>query len=492
MVKHANSKKYEVAINLNESRPTPQAPEIEKAVLGALMIDKDAYDKLSDNFGEDCFHDSRNKIVFNAIKSLKTRNLPADVMTVSIEIEKMGLSGDVPPYMVAELTSRTATSSNIEYHSKVLEQKAYIRKLIEIGAVLWDSAYNDPAEPEELHQKAEQALFDLALQGVTNETVDLITSLNESIKAMQAAQANPDGITGVPTGFEKLDNITAGFQPTDLIILAGRPSMGKTSLAVNMAFQTASMGIPVAFFTLEMSHVQLTNRIISSVCEIPGDRILRGMLTPEDWERIDKRVNAMNTPLYIDDTESLSIFQLRSKARCLIRTKGVKIIFIDYLQLMTAGSGHQGTRQEEVSIISRALKALAKELEVPVVALAQLNRGVESREGLEGKRPQLSDLRESGSIEQDADMVLFVNRPEYYHIYQDENGRDLRGKGQIIIAKHRKGKIGDVLLSFKSEYTRFEDPDLKSLPALPASGNKVVKKEDQEPFPQGDDVVMAF
>lgn len=472
MAKKQYSRKNEVTINLETSRLIPQAPDIECAVLGALMNDREAYDLLSNKFDKNCFYDSRNKIIFNAIKLLKTRNLPVDPWTVSNEIEKQGLSGEVPPYMVTEISSKVVSSANLEYHSRILEEKAYSRKLIEIGATLWDKAYTEQEDPEELHQKVEQDLYDLAQQGVTNETVDLYTSLDECIKNMQAAQSNPDGITGVPVGFEQLDNITAGFQPTDLIILAGRPAMGKTSLAVNMAFQTASRGIPAAFFTIEMSHTQLTNRIISSVCEIPGEKILRGQLTQEDWYKIDTRVNAMNTPLYIDDTPSLSIFQLRSKARNLIRTKGVKIIFVDYLQLMTTGSDRQGTRQEEVAIVSRSLKALAKELNVPIVALSQLNRGVESREGLEGKRPQLSDLRESGAIEQDADMVIFVHRPEYYHIYQDDNGKDLHGMAQIIIAKHRKGKTGDILLSFKSEYTRFEDPEVKRL------GNRKNDKEN--------------
>lgn len=241
--------------------------------------------------------------------------------------------------------------------------------------------------------------------------------------------------------------------------------MGKTSFALSMAKNIAAdLKVPMAFFSLEMSNVQLVNRLISNCCEIQGSKILNGQLRPDEWERLDKRLNnLLGAPLYVDDTPSLSVFELRTKARRLVREHGVKIIMIDYLQLMNASGMRFSSRQEEVSTISRSLKGLAKELDVPILALSQLNRGVEGREGLEGKRPQLSDLRESGAIEQDADMVLFVHRPEYYHIYQDENGNDLRGMAQIIIAKHRKGATGDVLLNFRGEFTRFENPEDRRL-----------------------------
>jgi replicative DNA helicase len=249
------------------------------------------------------------------------------------------------------------------------------------------------------------------------------------------------------------------------VIIAGRPAMGKTSFALSMAKNIAAdYQVPMAFFSLEMSNVQLVNRLISNVCEIQGSKILNGQLQQDEWERLDKRLNKLlGAPLYVDDTPGLSVFELRTKARRLVREHGVKIIMIDYLQLMNANGMRFSSRQEEVSVISRSLKGLAKELDVPILALSQLNRGVESREGLEGKRPQLSDLRESGAIEQDADMVLFVHRPEYYHIYQDDHGRDLHGMAQIIIAKHRKGATGDVLLTFRGEYTRFENPEEKTL-----------------------------
>jgi len=240
----------------------------------------------------------------------------------------------------------------------------------------------------------------------------------------------------------------------------------------------ADYKIPMAFFSLEMSNVQLVNRLISNVCEIEGKKILNGQLQPDEWDRLDKRINNLQgAPLYVDDTPGLSVFELRTKARRLVREHGIKIIMIDYLQLMNANGMRFSSRQEEVSTISRSLKSLAKELDIPIIALSQLNRGVESREGIEGKRPQLSDLRESGAIEQDADMVVFVHRPEYYRIYQDDNGHDLHGMAQIIIAKHRKGATHDVLLTFRSEFTRFENPeDSRLSPSRPkeAVGGEII------------------
>jgi replicative DNA helicase len=285
------------------------------------------------------------------------------------------------------------------------------------------------------------------------------------VKTIQNAAKNTDGLTGISTGYYKLDDITSGWQASDLVIIAGRPAMGKTSFALSMAKNIAAdLRVPMAFFSLEMSNVQLVNRLISNACEIQGSKILNGQLQRDEWERLDKRINnLLGAPLYVDDTPGLSVFELRTKARRLVREHGVKLIMIDYLQLMNANGMRFSSRQEEVSTISRSLKGLAKELDIPILALSQLNRGVESREGLEGKRPQLSDLRESGAIEQDADMVIFVHRPEYYHIYQDDNGRDLHGMAQIIIAKHRKGATGDVLLTFRGEYTRFENPEDKNL-----------------------------
>ena len=266
--------------------------------------------------------------------------------------------------------------------------------------------------------------------------------------------------------------MTSGWQNSDLIVIAARPAMGKTAFVLSMAKNIAvNFRNPVALFSLEMSNVQLVNRLISNVCEIPSEKIKSGQLAAYEWQQLDYKLkDLIDAPLYVDDTPSLSVFELRTKARRLVREHGVRIIIIDYLQLMNASGMAFGSRQEEVSTISRSLKGLAKELNIPIIALSQLNRGVESREGIEGKRPQLSDLRESGAIEQDADMVCFIHRPEYYKIFQDDHGNDLRGMAEIIIAKHRNGAVGDVLLRFKGEYTRFQNPDDDMVIPAPDAG----------------------
>ena len=454
---YTNRKKEVVHTLDNTATTIPKAVDIECAVLGAIMIDKDAYAEVEDNITENTFSDPRNKLVFRAIQSLALKDLPIDILTVIEELSRLNLLEEAGgPGYVTELSSRVASSANIEYHSKIIAQKETARDLILIASIMSEKAQDNTEDIDDVKEEAERKLYDLGQKGIVTEIIPLIMSLKASLKQIQDAHSNQNGLTGVPSAFPTLDEITAGFQASDLIILAGRPAMGKTGLAVNMAFNIASLNIPVAFFSLEMSHVQLTNRIISSVCEIEGSKLLRGNLTPPEWAKIDKSINAMDKELYIDDTPGLSLQQLRSKARFLVRQKGVKIIFIDYLQLLTT-TVRYNSRQEEVGGISSGLKALAKELNVPIIALAQLNRGVDAREGLEGKRPQLSDLRESGSIEQDADLVMFIHRPEYYHIYQDDKGHDLHGMAQLIIAKHRKGATGDINLVFRAEFMKFED-----------------------------------
>ena len=440
----------------------PQAREIEQAVLGALMIDKDAYAVVCEMLYPESFYEPRNQKVFTAIRDLSMKELPVDVWTVTEQLAKQGDLEDVGgPGYVTELSSRVASSANIEYHARIIAQKSLARQLISFASVIETKAFDETVDVDELMQEAEGSLFELGQRNMKKDYTQIDPVIKNAIEVIQKAFATNGGLTGVPTGYHKLDDITSGWQASDLVIIAGRPAMGKTSFALSMAKNIAAdYQVPMAFFSLEMSNVQLVNRLISNVCEIQGSKILNGQLRPDEWDRLDKQVNnLLGAPLYIDDTPGLSVFELRTKARRLVREHGVKIIMIDYLQLMNANGMRFSSRQEEVSVISRSLKGLAKELDIPILALSQLNRGVESREGLEGKRPQLSDLRESGAIEQDADMVLFVHRPEYYHIYQDENGRDLHGMAQIIIAKHRKGATGDVLLTFRGEFTRFENPE---------------------------------
>ena len=440
----------------------PQALEVERAVLGALMNDRDAYAVVCEILSPESFYEQRNQLIYSAIRDLSIAEKPVDVLTVTDELECQGSLDKVGGAIyIADLSNKVASSANIEYHARIIAHKFLARQLISFASDIETKAFDGSMDIDDLMQEAEGSLFELSRRNMKKDYTQIDPVISNAVEVIQKAAANKDGLTGVPTGYHKLDNITSGWQASDLVIIAGRPAMGKTSFALSMAKNIAAdFKVPMAFFSLEMSNVQLVNRLISNCCEIQGSKILNGQLKPDEWERLDKRLNNLiGSPLYVDDTPGLSVFELRTKARRLVRDHGVKIIMIDYLQLMNANGMRFSSRQEEVSTISRSLKQIAKELDIPILALSQLNRGVESREGLEGKRPQLSDLRESGAIEQDADMVLFVHRPEYYHIYQDENGRDLHGMAQIIIAKHRKGATGDVLLNFRGEFTRFENPE---------------------------------
>ena len=455
----------------------PQALDVEKVVLGALMIDKDAYAVVCEILYPESFYEPRNQMVYSAIRDLSMAERPVDMLTVTDQLAKNGTLEEVGgPVYISELSSRVASSANIEYHARIIAQKYLARQLISFSSGIQTKALDETVDVDELMQEAEGSLFELSQRNMKKDYTQIDPVIKNAVDVIQKAAANKDGLTGVPTGYHKLDDITSGWQPSDLVIIAGRPAMGKTSFALSMAKNIAAdYKVPMAFFSLEMSNVQLVNRLISNCCEIQGSKILNGQLQPDEWERLDKRMNGLlGAPLYVDDTPGLSVFELRTKARRLVRAHGVKIIMIDYLQLMNANGMRFSSRQEEVSTISRSLKGLAKELDVPILALSQLNRGVESREGLEGKRPQLSDLRESGAIEQDADMVLFVHRPEYYHIFQDDHGRDLHGMAQIIIAKHRKGATGDVLLTFRGEFTRFENPEDTRLRGGGGTGGEIL------------------
>ena len=469
----------------------PQALEVERAVIGALLIDKDAYSVVCEILRPESFYEPHNQMIYTAIRDLSMAERPVDVLTVTEQLAKNGqLEEAGGPAYIAEISSRVATSAHVEFHANIVAQKFLARQLIQFASDIETKAFDETIDVDDLMQHAEGALFELSQKNMKKDYTQIDPVIANALQVIQKAAANTDGLTGVPTGYHKLDDITSGWQASDLVIIAGRPAMGKTSFALSMAKNIAAdYKVPMAFFSLEMSNVQLVNRLISNCCEIQGSKILNGQLQPDEWNRLDKRVNTLlGAPLYIDDTPGLSVFELRTKARRLVREHGVKIIMIDYLQLMNANGMRFSSRQEEVSTISRSLKGLAKELDIPILALSQLNRGVESREGLEGKRPQLSDLRESGAIEQDADMVLFVHRPEYYHIYQDDSGRDLHGMAQIIIAKHRKGATGDVLLTFRGEYTRFENPeDTRLSNRAPEGGGAIlgskINGDDNGPMP---------
>lgn len=484
------------AIDSSYAHLQPQAPEIERVVLGALMIDKDAFSVVSEILKPETFYEPRNQKIYSAIQKLSMDENPVDIMTVMEELKRQGTLEEVggPTYIV-DLSSHVASSANIEYHSRILAQKYTARQLISFASVVATKAFDETVDVDELMQDTEKNLFELSQKNMKQDYSHVEPVVNEAIRILQKAAENKGELTGIPTGYAKLDDMTAGWQASDLVIIAGRPAMGKTSFALSLAKNIAvDYQRPIAFFSLEMNNVQLANRLMSNVCEIEGKKILNGQLDAEEWKRLDANVGRLaNSPIYVDDTPAMSIFELRTKARRLVREKNVQVIMIDYLQLMNANGARFGSRQEEVSTISRSLKGLAKELNIPILALSQLNRTVEGRDGLEGKRPQLSDLRESGAIEQDADMVLFVHRPEYYRIFEDEKGNDLRGKAQIIIAKHRKGGTGDVLLEFKGEYTSFRNPTASTYVPVSPTGDIVVSRMNSiqdgaipPPLPEGD------
>ena len=453
-----NTKSAKVQPVNDYGRIQPQAPELEEAVLGALMIEKDAYSLVSEILRPESFYEHRHQLIYSAITDLAVNQKPVDILTVKEQLSKRGELEEVGgPFYITQLSSKVASSAHIEYHARIIAQKSLARELITFTSNIQSKAFDETLDVDDLMQEAEGKLFEISQQNMKKDYTQINPVIDEAYKLIQKAAARTDGLSGLESGFTKLDKMTSGWQNSDLIIIAARPAMGKTAFVLSMAKNIAvDFRNPVALFSLEMSNVQLVNRLISNVCEIESGKIKSGQLAGHEWQQLDYK---LKNPLYVDDTPSLSVFELRTKARRLVREHGVKIIIIDYLQLMNASGMAFGSRQEEVSTISRSLKGLAKELNIPIVALSQLNRGVESREGIDGKRPQLSDLRESGAIEQDADMVCFIHRPEYYKIYQDDRGNDLRGMAEIVIAKHRNGAVGEVLLRFKGEFTRFSNPE---------------------------------
>ena len=443
----------------------PQAPEVEKAVLGALMIDKDAYMEVCNMLRPESFYDPRHQMVYEAIQQLSREESPIDVLTVTDMLGKMGKLGDVGgPGYIMDLSSMVATSANIEYHANVVAEKFLSRQMIQYVNVIGKKSFDETYDIRDVMQEAESILLELSQKNMKKDYSAMAPVVEKAVNAVKDAYANKGSFTGIPSGLYKLDEITCGWQKSDLVIVAGRPAMGKTAFALSVAKNIAvDQKRPMAFFSLEMSDVQLANRLMSNTCEIDSKKLMNGQLDQEDWKRLDDNLSALtNAPLFIDDTEGLSVMDLRTKARRLQKEQHIELIMVDYLQLMTASGMRYNSRQEEVSLISRSLKGLAKELNIPVIALSQLNRGVESREGAEGKRPQLSDLRESGAIEQDADMVIFLHRPEYYKILISDDGLiDYHNKAEVIISKHRKGATGIVMMDFKGEFTRFENPEDK-------------------------------
>ncbi|REG94174.1 replicative DNA helicase [Flavobacterium aquicola] len=448
-------------INLEKGKLPPQALDLEEAVLGAMMIDKKGVDDVIDILQADAFYKDAHKYIFEAIVQLFNDTQPIDLLTVSAQLRKnakLDLAGG--DFYLIQLTQKISSSAHIEFHSRIILQKFIQRSLIRISSEIIEASYDETADVFDLLDQAESKLYEVT-QGNIKRSSETAQSLVLQAKKRIEEIAGQEGLSGVATGFHKLDKLTSGWQPSDLIIIAARPAMGKTAFILSMARNIAiDFGHPVALFSLEMASVQLITRLISSETGLSSEKLRTGKLEKHEWEQLSTKVkNLEKAPLFIDDTPSLSIFDLRAKARRLVSQHGIKIIIIDYLQLMTAGGNSKGggNREQEISTISRNLKALAKELNVPVIALSQLSRAVETRGS--SKRPLLSDLRESGAIEQDADIVSFLYRPEYYKIdeWDDEEASSTAGQGEIMIAKHRNGGIENVRLKFIGHLGRFDN-----------------------------------
>jgi replicative DNA helicase len=444
-------------INAQYGKLPPQAVDVEEAVLGALMLERDAYITVADIIDTPSFYKEEHQKIFDAIKKLSGKEKPVDLLMVTQELKDREQLDEIGgPGYITQLTRRVASAAHTEFHARIIAQKFIQRELIRVSSEIQTKSYDDTIDVDDLIDFSESSLFKVAEGNIKKETRPIKPVLIEAIQQIEKARNQKDGLSGVPSGFTGLDRITSGWQRTDLIIIAARPAMGKTAFVLSMARNIAvDHNRPVAIFSLEMSSIQLVNRLISAETELGAEKIKTGRLEEYEWQQLNQRIKALdNAPLFIDDTPALSIFELRAKCRRLKMQYNIEIIIVDYLQLMTAGTDTRGSREQEVSMISRSLKAIAKELDVPIIALSQLNRSVESREG---KRPQLSDLRESGAIEQDADIVTFIHRPEYFGITEDDSGNSLLGVAEIIIAKHRNGATADVHLRFKKELAKFMD-----------------------------------
>ncbi|MCB9222961.1 MAG: replicative DNA helicase [Crocinitomicaceae bacterium] len=437
----------------------PQAVEIEEAVLGAMLLEQSAVNDAIDILHPESFYKMEHQKIFGAILELFGSSENIDILSVTEKLRKKGelqLVGG--PGYIASLTNRVASAAHVEYHARIIAEKHILRSLIEASSGVIKNAYDETKDVFDVLNEAEDGLFKIAEGNLKKGVSNVRDLVKEATDEIQAASKNKDGVSGVPTGFHKLDQLTSGWQKSDMIVLAARPGMGKTAFVLSMARNTAvQFNQGVAIFSLEMSSVQLVKRMMAMETGISSEKLRKGFSDEAEWEKLHSRIKALtDAPIFIDDTPALSIFDLRAKCRRMKMKDDIQLVIIDYLQLMTAGV-KGGNREQEISTISRSIKEIAKELSVPIIALSQLSRSVETRGG--DKRPMLSDLRESGAIEQDADMVVFIYRPEYYGLTQDENGEDTTGVGEIIVAKHRNGSLDTVRLKFIKELTRFDNLD---------------------------------
>ena len=475
MAKTVRTKKKEVSIDalgLEAGKVPPQAVDVEEAVLGAMMIEPNCVPDVLERLTAECFYKEANRKIFSAISALSKDHEPVDIFTVAEALKRTGdLEAVGGPYYLSLLSSKVGAAAHVEYHVNILLQKHTQRELITISAEVQRDSFDDSIPVDDLLNNAQQKLFELAERNMKRETLPVQDVLKDTVAEIEANQDRTDGLSGVPSGFTGIDKVTLGWQESDLVIIAARPSMGKTAFVLTMARNMAvDHHIPVAFFSLEMSSKQLVKRLLVSETGLSSEKI-RGGKRLLDYElvQLHERIKDLSAaPLFIDDTPSISIYELRSKVRRLVRNAGVKLIIIDYLQLMTGPPELRGMREQEVSNISRSLKAIAKEMSIPVIALSQLSRDVEKRGG--NKIPQLSDLRESGAIEQDADIVMFIHRPDYYGT--EEEGA-VPGQAQIIIAKHRNGSTDVVPMIFRKNEARFVDAN---------EGGFIVPEDDVEEY----------
>lgn len=439
----------------------PQATDLEEAVLGAMMLEREAMNAVIDILKPSSFYKDANARIFAAISDLFAKGEPVDILTVTHALRKSGeleLVGG--PLYISQLTNRVASSANIETHARIIAQKHIQRELIRISGDIIKDAFDETSDVFDLLDKAESNLFQVAEGNIRKNYDKMSVLIKSALDQIEQARKNTSGVSGVPTGFTALDRVTSGWQRSDMVVVAARPGMGKTAFVLSMARNMAvDFQIPVAVFSLEMSSVQLVQRLIASETEIDAEKLRKGNLADHELHQLHQRISKISeAPIFIDDTPALSVFELRAKCRRLKAQHGIQMVIIDYLQLMTTGGESKaGNREQEISTISRSIKQIAKELDVPVIALSQLSRQVETRGG--DKRPLLSDLRESGAIEQDADIVAFIYRAEYYGINEDANGQPTHGKAEIIIAKHRNGSLEDVPLRFIGRLAKFANLD---------------------------------
>jgi replicative DNA helicase len=461
-----NTKRLNEELVDESGKPKPNAADLEEAVLGAMMLEKNAYTSVLEILKPEAFFKLENRIIYNVCKDLFEQGDPIDILTVTNELRKRGELDSVGgAYYITQLTNRVSSAANVEFHARVIAEKHIQRELIRIGDEIRTEANEESADALGLLDTAQQKIFEVSEGTISRDVEKIDDVLKKALKNLESIKEHENTLTGIPSGFVELDRETSGWQKSDLIIIAARPGMGKTAFALTVARNASvEFGKSIAVFSLEMSSEQLVGRLISGETEIISQKMRNGDLTDQEWERLNTKITKLaDAKMFIDDTPGISVFELKAKCRRLKAQQDIDMIIIDYLQLMRGEeSKGQGNREQEIGYISRSLKGLAKELQIPVIALAQLSRAVEVRGGT--KKPMLSDLRESGSIEQDADMVMFLYRPEYYQLTEFEDGMPTQGLAEIMLAKHRHGAVRDFRVRFQGEFAKFADIDGIGMP----------------------------